>query len=282
MRRLRSEVRSGSPPANTPRGRVATVGLAWTRWFETSAIASAASSPISATAAKTAWSSARWSPPVEPWPCCPRCSPRRCRRSPPAASATSASNERSSPLRGSPPPRRPLSSPSAIHYSTPRGSSPRGREISKFCPEAGRDAASLGANWVATHWSQVRILTGAPSAGAIGGSGIRPIFRWRDLPRRSPLSGRERMPGLGLWHFVRQRDLRQQAIQPRGHPPGAWAEQAEDDRLQQQPNQRGVEQHSDSEDEAHLLGRERARDRECHEHYDHDRGSCVDHTPRPG
>ena len=39
------------------------------------------------------------------------------------------------------------------------------------------------------------------------------------------------MPGLGVWDVVRQRDLRQQAIQPRGHLPGARAEQAEDDRL---------------------------------------------------
>jgi hypothetical protein len=40
-------------------------------------------------------------------------------------------------------------------------------------------------------------------------------------------------PGLGFRHLVRQLDVRQKAIQPHGHPPGARAKHAQDDRLQQ-------------------------------------------------
>ena len=94
----------------------------------------------------------------------------------------------------------------------------------------------------------------------------------RGPPPPAGLSGRllKRQPRLG-----------QQAIQPRGHPPGARAEQTQDDRLQQQADQRGVEQHRDGEDEAHLLGRDRAGERERHEDHDHDRGGRVDHAAGP-
>ncbi len=91
-RRLRGRRVGHRPPS----------GPASTRSSATSATASAASSPTSAIAATTGSCSARWSPPAGPSRCYPRCSPRRCRSSPPAACARSGSSGRSSPRRARP------------------------------------------------------------------------------------------------------------------------------------------------------------------------------------
>ena len=52
--------------------------------------------------------------------------------------------------------------------------------------------------------------------------------------------------------------------------------QPEQDREQDQPDQEGVEQHRDAEDDAHFLGWERIGEREGEEHGDHDRRSGED------
>ena len=87
---------------------------------------------------------------------------------------------------------------------------------------------------------------------------------------------------MGAGYVVREPDHRQQAIEPLRHPPGARAQKAQDDRLQQQPDQRGVQQDRDGQDEAHLLWWQRAGERERHEHHDHDRRRRVDHAAGPG
>ena len=74
---------------------------------------------------------------------CPRCSPRRCRTSPPAVYARSASNEPSLPPHVSRQRKRPPSSLPGTHCATPPGKSPPDSETSKSSPEPhGRRLAS--------------------------------------------------------------------------------------------------------------------------------------------
>ena len=54
------------------------------------------------------------------------------------------------------------------------------------------------------------------------------------------------------------------------------AEQAQQHGHEQQPDERGVQQDGDAEDDAHLLGRQRPGEREGEEHRDHHRGGGED------
>ena len=55
-------------------------------------------------------------------------------------------------------------------------------------------------------------------------------------------------------------------MSPAWEIPGPAAHQPQQHREQQQPDQRSVEQDRDAEDDSHLLGRKRAREREGEEH----------------
>src|SRR4051794_22997080 len=63
--------------------------------------------------------------------------------------------------------------------------------------------------------------------------------RWANVATRAREGGRAQL-GLAVRLLVRQPRARQEAVEPCGHPPGARAEQAQGDGLQEQADQDGV------------------------------------------